>query len=136
MLREEAEPFVPAILLPFTGIEQQLTLVDYQEDRALLRRFGSKALPAVADQEVRSHFVIGTISKGCTFVHAQIYGEIADHRISQAGPILNCPGTMQTLAGAGSTAVQAYHISHRSLSASASGWSTDRTGPQPLTRLP
>jgi hypothetical protein len=43
---------------------------------------------------------------------------------------------MQALAGAGCSTVQAYHINHRSLSASASGWSTDRTGPRPLTMLP
>ena len=42
MLREETEPFGPAILLPFTGIEQQLTLIDYQQDRSFLWCFGSK----------------------------------------------------------------------------------------------
>lgn len=119
MLRKEGQPLGPAGLLPFSCIKQQLALIDHQKDRSFLRLLGSKALPAVIDQEFRLHLIIGTVSVAGSFVLAEIHREVADHRISQARPICNCPGTMQALAGTRCSAVQADHISHQSLSASA-----------------
>ena len=119
MLRKKAEPLRPAGLLPFPGIEEQLTLVDHQQDRSFLWRLVSKPLPAVLDQEFGRHLVIGAICKVSSFILAEIYREVTDHRITQTRPIRNCPGTMQALAGTWCTAVQTDHINHRSLSATA-----------------
>lgn len=84
MLRKERQPLGPAGLLPFTGIEEQLTLIDDQEDGSFLWRLVAKPLPAILGQEFGRHLVIGTVSIGSAFILAQIYSKVSDHRIAQA----------------------------------------------------
>lgn len=67
MLRKEAEPLGPAILLPFSGIEQQLTLIDHQQNRTFLR-LGSYFILAKLDQEIRGHFMIWAVDEIRPFV--------------------------------------------------------------------
>ena len=67
MLRKEAKPLLPAFLLPFTGIEKQLALVDHQQDRTLFR-FGSNFFLTELDQVVRCHLIIRAVSEISTFV--------------------------------------------------------------------
>ena len=119
MQRKKAKPFITADFLPFPGIKEQLTLINHKQNRSFLDPFITEVLPAVLDQELRSHLVIGAVGECSTFMHTQIHREITDHWVAEPGPVLNCPGTMQALAGARCSAVQADHISHRSLSASA-----------------
>ena len=84
MLRKETEPFVPPGLLPVPGIEQELTLIDHNEHGAFRDVFLPEAVKLELYEVVRGHLVIGAIGEVSSFVLAQIYREVPDHRRSPA----------------------------------------------------
>ena len=84
MLREEGEPFVPAGLLPITGIEEQLTLINDDQHRSFRNVLFPVPVQLEFDEVVRGHFVVWAVGVISSFVLAEIYREVSDHRTAQA----------------------------------------------------
>ena len=105
VLGKERKPFVPALLLPVTGIKHQLALVNDQQDRAFPDMLPLEEGPGVVDQILRVQLIVRNIGISRFFEAGEITGEVANHWAAKPRAVDHIFGIVQALPRAWCTGV-------------------------------
>ena len=105
---EKFQPFVTACLAPFTGVEHQLTFINYKQDHTFFDTLTLKVVPRELHKIFRSYLIIALIVKQISSFRrdpVQVDIEVADNRTTSTEKMIQSFCYMQAFAGSGSTAI-------------------------------
>ena len=97
VLGEERKPFVPALLLPVTGIKHQLALINDQQDRTFPDMLPLEEGPGVVDQILRVQLIVRNIGVSRLFEAGEVTGEVTDYWAAKPRAVDHIFGIVQAL---------------------------------------
>ena len=97
VLGEERKPFVPALLLPVTGIKHQLTLVNDQQNRAFPDTLSLEEGPGIVNQILRVQLIVRNVGISRFFETGKVTGEVANYWAAKPRAVDHIFGIVQAL---------------------------------------